>query len=183
MYSLMPEHQQTGSFPTLHISGGPYRDLLDLPRVGDDLLHDLHGLPGPALRLLGLSLRLRLHDLHLLAFSHLHRHRGGLRSEQGVRAQQGPDTGQHDAKSDRQAAPETHRYLLVLKQRWRETRSCVILVIKVSEHLACSCTLIFRAAVKQEADFLILQIGTCAKKRHGDMPQVFKKMPASTGSN
>lgn len=145
MYSLMPEHQQTGSFPTLHISGGPYRDLLDLPRVGDDLLHDLHGLPGPALRLLGLSLRLRLHDLHLLAFSHLHRHRGGLRSEQGVRAQQGPDTGQHDAKSDRQAAPETHRYLLMLKQPWRETRSCVILVIKVSEHLACSCTLIFRA--------------------------------------
>lgn len=183
MYSLMPEHQQTGSFPTLHISGGPYRDLLDLPRVGDDLLHDLHGLPGPALRLLGLSLRLRLHDLHLLAFSHLHRHRGGLRSEQGVRAQQGPDTGQHDAKSARQAAPETHRYLLVLKQRWRETRSCVILVIKVSEHLACSCTLIFRAAVKQEADFLILQIGTCAKKRHGDMPQVFKKMSASKGSN
>lgn len=53
---------------------GAYRDLLDLPRVRDDLLHHLHGLPSAALRLLRLPLRLGLDYLHLLAFSHLHGH-------------------------------------------------------------------------------------------------------------
>lgn len=55
-----------------------YRDLLDLPCVGDDLLHHLHGLPGAALGLLGLTLWLGLDDLHLLTFSDLHGHGCGL---------------------------------------------------------------------------------------------------------
>jgi hypothetical protein len=55
-----------------------YRDLLDLSCVSDDLLHHLHGLSSATLGLLGLTLRLGLHNLHLLAFSNLHRHRRGL---------------------------------------------------------------------------------------------------------
>ena len=47
-----------------------YRDLLDLPGVGDDLLHHLHGL---ALALTRLALGRRcLHYLELLAITHLH---------------------------------------------------------------------------------------------------------------
>lgn len=61
----------------------PYRDLLDFSCVGDDLLHDLHGLPGATLSLLGLALRLGLDYLYLLPFAHLHRHGGGLRSKRG----------------------------------------------------------------------------------------------------
>lgn len=58
-----------------------HRDLLDLSRVGDDLLHDLHGL---TLGLGRLSLTLRrggLDDLHLLALAHLHGHRRTLFGE------------------------------------------------------------------------------------------------------
>ncbi len=52
-----------------------HRDLLDLSCVGDDLLHDLHGL---ALGLSCLSLTLgcrSLDNLYLLALTHLHGHR------------------------------------------------------------------------------------------------------------
>lgn len=55
-----------------------YRDLLDLSRVGDDLLHHLHGLSSATLGLLCLTLRLGLYNLHLLTFSDLHCHRCGL---------------------------------------------------------------------------------------------------------
>lgn len=55
-----------------------HRDLLDLSRVGDDLLHDLHGLT-LGLGRLSLTLRRRgLDDLHLLALAHLHGHRRAL---------------------------------------------------------------------------------------------------------
>lgn len=67
----------------------PYRDLLDLPSVGDDLLHDLHGLPSAALCLLALPLGLGLHDLDLLTFSNLHGHRGALQARRrGERTKQ-----------------------------------------------------------------------------------------------
>lgn len=55
-----------------------YRDLLDLARVRDDLLHHLHGLSSAALGLLRLTLRLGLDYLHLLTFSNLHGHRCAL---------------------------------------------------------------------------------------------------------
>lgn len=58
--------------------GRAYRDLLDLSCVCDDLLHHLHGLSSAALGLLGLTLRLGLDNLHLLTFSNLHGHWGGL---------------------------------------------------------------------------------------------------------
>lgn len=59
-------------------AGQAYRDLLDLSRVRDDLLHHLHGLPSAALGLLGLALWLGLDNLHLLTFSNLHGYRCGL---------------------------------------------------------------------------------------------------------
>lgn len=58
-----------------------YRDLLDFSRVGDDLLHHLHGLSCAALSLLALALGLGLHDLDLLPLSHLHCHGGGLHKQ------------------------------------------------------------------------------------------------------
>jgi len=85
MYSLMPEHQRTVCSQDCHtfLRVKSYRYLLDFSCIGDDLLHDLHGLPSSALSLLGLSLRLGLHYLYLLAFSNLHRHRRALQSTQG----------------------------------------------------------------------------------------------------
>lgn len=74
-----------------------YRNLLNLSGVGDDLLHDLHGLT------LGLScLRLtlscgRLHDLDLLTLAHLHGHRSTLKDGEERRdegALTGADTRQ-----------------------------------------------------------------------------------------
>ncbi len=64
-------------FPAL-LNSISYRDLLDLSCVGDDLLHDLHGL---ALGLSRLSLTLgcrSLDNLYLLALTHLHGHRRTL---------------------------------------------------------------------------------------------------------
>lgn len=59
-----------------HFIFSSYGDLLDLSCVGDDLLHDLHGL---ALCLSCLSLTLgSLDDLYLLALTHLHGHRRTL---------------------------------------------------------------------------------------------------------
>ncbi len=57
-----------------------YWNLLDLSRVGDDLLHNLHRLSS-RLCCLRLSLCSGLHDLHLLAFAHLHGHRSALKKE------------------------------------------------------------------------------------------------------
>lgn len=66
--------------PHTHLKLISYRDLLDFPSVGDDLLHDLHGL---ALGLSCLSLTLSsrsLDNLYLLALTHLHRHRRTLKT-------------------------------------------------------------------------------------------------------
>lgn len=96
----MPEHQRTvcsqdcSTFPPAK----SYRYLLDFSCIGDDLLHDLHGLPSSTLSLLGLSLRLGLHYLYLLAFSNLHRHRGSLHSKRGIRTKRGLNTGETATK-------------------------------------------------------------------------------------
>lgn len=59
-----------------NFSAYSYRNLLDLSSIGDDLLHDLHGLAlGLSCRCLTLSC---LDDLYLLAFTHLHGHGGAL---------------------------------------------------------------------------------------------------------
>ena len=60
-----------------------YRDLLNLSCVGDDLLHDLHGLT-LGLSCLSLTLGCRsLDDLYLLALAHLHGHWRALMERKG----------------------------------------------------------------------------------------------------
>lgn len=68
---IQPNYTSLSRCP-FRVGAASYRDLLDLSCVGDDLLHDLHGL---ALSLSRLSLTLgcgSLNNLHLLALAHLH---------------------------------------------------------------------------------------------------------------
>lgn len=81
----------------LHHDAISYRDLLDLPRVGDDLLHDLHGLPLGLSRLSLTLCRCSLDDLYLLALAHLHGHRCALLGGVGGRGREAVRAAKEDS--------------------------------------------------------------------------------------
>lgn len=107
--SILPLNQK--SSPALNAIS--YWDLLDLPRVGDDLLHDLHGL---TLGLSGLSRALRccsLDDLNRLALTHLHGNGGTLVERRDGRRRQ--------TSAQRERKKNTRKWWWGVIMNWKES--------------------------------------------------------------